>query len=273
MSIPTITAIVIAKNEADRITACLETLRWCTETIVIDNQSTDDTAQRAKAAGARVLPHAGGFAEQRNSGLAKAETDWVLYIDADERVTPALAGEIRRVISQSTNSAWSVRRANVMYGWPVAHGGWQHDVVVRLFRRQDLRQWAGEIHEHAEFAGDQGVLQEPLWHFTHRSIVDGLRKSAAWTPIEARLLIEAQTAPVTGPTLVRKGVMEVIRRLFRDGGFKDGSVGWVEALVQGINRMLVYMQVWEQQQQPSATERYQQLEKEVAAQWRAHGKV
>ncbi len=270
---PTISALVIARNEADMIANCLDSLQWCDEVIVVDNDSSDTTAELAKRAGARVVTTKGGFSELRNEALRRAKTDWVLYVDADERVVPALADEVRSAIAQSeTNphapTAYSVRRSNVLYGYPMYYGGWQHDRVVRLFNRLKLKTWAGEVHEHADIDGEVSELQQPLLHLTHRNVVSGLLKTAEWTPIEARLLFESGIPPVKLTTLFRKFGMELLRRGVKEQGYKDGLPGWIEALVQATNRLLVYIQVWELQQKPSLSARYRRHEELVAELWR-----
>jgi glycosyltransferase involved in cell wall biosynthesis len=265
---PTISAIVIAKNEAEMIANCLDTLQWCDEVIVVDHHSVDTTAQLAERAKARVITANGSFADLRNEGLRVAKTDWVFYVDADERVTPKLADEVRQTIAETEHVAFAVGRNNILYGHYLEHGGWQSDFVVRLFNREKLTQWSGDVHEHAEIDGSTGRLTENLVHFTHRSIISGLLKTAEWTPIEATLLAQDERTPkVTAGLLLRKGVMEVFRRIVLKKGHRDGTAGWVEALVQGINRMLVYMQVWELQQKPSLAERYEQYERSVVKLW------
>jgi glycosyltransferase involved in cell wall biosynthesis len=267
---PTISAIIIARNEEAMIANCLDTLQWCNEVIVVNHGSGDATVSIAHKAGARVVSEGGTFAQLRNHGLERAKTDWVLYIDADERVTPALSEEILLFVSQTTATHAVLSRTNVVYGQPVNHGGWERDAVVRLFSRAYLQKWEGEIHEHAVVSGDGVLLKQPLIHFTHRSVVESLLKSAEWTPIEAKLLNESGVSPVTGWTLLRKGIMEVWRRLVLWGGYQDGVVGWIESLTQGINRMLVYMQVWELQQKPSISEQYHHHEQAIAKLWQRH---
>jgi len=264
---PTITAIVITKNEAEMLANCLDTLQWCDEVIVIDNNSVDATVGIADRAGARVIAQAGTFSELRNEGLKRTKTDWILYVDADERVTPKLAQEIKATMAEAAHHAYKVSRSNIMYGHVIDHGGWDQDVIVRLFRREHLIHWEGDVHEHAVINGTTGQLQQLLVHFTHRTVITSLLKSAAWTPLEARLLHAANTAPVKPMTLIRKTVMEVIRRVVFKGAAKDGTAGWVEALTQGMNRLLVYMQIWELQQKPSIPDRYQRYEASIMELW------
>jgi len=265
---PSISAIVIARNEADMISNCLETLKWCDEVIVVDNNSNDHTEEIAQLWGARVIAGQGDFAQLRNLGLQKCKADWILYIDADERVIPDLAQEIRAAMIDTTHTALSLNRSNVLYGHLLHHGGWDQDRVVRLFKRDQLLKWEGQVHEHALVDGTSGELKTQLLHLTHRNVVDGLIKSSHWTPIEAELLYQAGTSKVKATTIIRKGIMEVWRRIVVKKGYQDGVAGWVEAIVQGINRMLVYIQVWELQQKPSLPDRYQKFEAQVSHLWK-----
>jgi glycosyltransferase involved in cell wall biosynthesis len=250
------------------IANCLDTLTWCDEVIVVDNNSSDATAQIAERLKARVVKAEGNFADLRNEALRRAKTDWIFYVDADERVTPALADEIKLMAEVAEHQAYAVGRNNILYGHYLQHGGWEQDYVVRLFQREKLISWAGEVHEHAQVEGTTGRLKEQLAHFTHRNTISSLQKTIEWTPIEAHLLAQAEHTPKVGIGLIlRKGVMEFIRRAILKKGRRDGTAGWVEALVQGINRMLVYIQVWELQQKPSLTERYEQYERSVVKLW------
>lgn len=264
-----ITALVIAHNEEKMIANCIETLAWCQEIIVLDNDSSDSTPQLAEELGARVIHfHSKDFSALRQEILKYVKTEWVFYVDCDERVTPELAKEI--LVQTETNSAdaYTLLRQNYFYGQVFNFTGTQRDFVTRVFKTKNLKGWKGEIHESPVFQGNQLLLRAPLWHFTHRTTQEGLLKSAAWTQKEAQLLFKANVAPVGVKTILRKGVMEVLRKIIKDKGYKDGMAGWVEALIQGINRMLVYIQVWELQQQPSISKKYQQLEQEVASLWR-----
>lgn len=265
---PSLTAVIVAKNEAEMIVNCIDTLRWCDEVLVIDTASTDDTAQLAETAGARIVGFASpSMAKVRNEAIKRVKTDWVLYIDADERVTPTLAKEIAVLLETTTASALTLRRQNIHYGKTFHHGGWQQDLVTRAFKKEAFQEWFGDIHESPKFAGEAVMVKSPLLHLTHRNTVDGLKKTISWTPIEARLLFEANTPPVTLRTILRKGIVEFVRRGLLKKGYQDGMEGWIEAVVQGINRMLVYIQVWELQHKPSLTEIYQGIEQKIATMW------
>jgi len=265
----TITAIIIAKNEEEMIVNCVETVRWCDEILVIDNNSTDKTVQLAEASGARVVgTKASSFSELRNEGLKKAKTDWVFYLDADERVTPKLAQEIQVHVETNDAAVLQVKRKNIYYGQLVTHGGWGRDLLERVFLRSALKTWQGQVHESPEFTGQVIKLHQELVHFTHRNTRDNLLKSADWTLIEAKLLYEAKSPQVKISTLFRKAIMEFVRRLIFKKGYQDGIVGWIESMVQGMNKFLVYLQLWELQQKPSLSDQYQQAEREIVELWK-----
>lgn len=265
-----ITAIIIAKNEAEMIVNCINTLSWCDEVLVIDSASTDETAKLAEKVGARVIGFSHrSMAKSRNEALKKVKTEWVFYVDADERVTPTLAKEIMVHLETSQAVALSMFRQNVHYGKIMLHGGWNQDQVTRVFKKSHFVEWFGDIHESPSFDGSEIKLNSPLIHLTHRNTQDGLKKTIAWTKIEADLLAKSDIKAVNLLTILRKGVMEFIRRSIIKGGRKDGVEGWIEALVQGINRMLVYVQVWEKQQHPSLEKSYQLIEQQISKMWQA----
>lgn len=268
MNRPSITAVIITKNEADMIESCLDCLQWCDETLVIDNGSTDNTSDLAEKKGARVVSFKhDSFSRIRSEALKFVETQWLIYIDADERITPELAKEIEVNLETESCSALSFTRQNYFFGDNFQHGGWQDDVVIRAFERKHITGWHGKVHETPVFTGSQKLLAFPLIHFSHRNVVSGLYKSAAWTPIEADLLFKANEPPVTFVRILKKGVSEFLKRGVLKKGYKDGTAGLIEALIQGINRMLVYMEVWELQQKPSAEKKYQTLEKVIKEKW------
>lgn len=263
-----ITAVIIAKNEAEMLDACLNTVRWCDQVVVIDSGSTDDTAKIAEQAGAKVVHFShSSFSRLRNEALKYVDTQWVLYLDADERILPQLAQEIQVHMETGEDTALQLERKNIFFGQAFSAGGWSPDLVTRIFRKTSLKAWKGIVHESPEYEGSATRLHIPLVHLTHRSVASGLQKSAVWTGLEAQLLSESITFAVTPKTVIRKGVMEFLRRGFFWRGYTDGQAGMMEALIQGINKMLVYLQVWELQQKPSIPQQYQTAEKEIADLW------
>ncbi|MCA9373252.1 glycosyltransferase family 2 protein [Candidatus Woesebacteria bacterium] len=264
-----VSAIILAKNEATMLPGCLHTLRWCSEVLIIDDGSTDGTASVAEDAGARVISFKHqSFARKREEGAKHAASPWLLYIDSDERVTPELVAEISAALHEKQSlAAYSINRENIFFGQAMHHGGWETDVVTRLIKKDQLSGWKGEIHESPKISGEIGQLQEPLVHFSHRSVSDGLLKSADWTKTEALLLSKTIDKPVTLPVIIRKGLGEFWRRVIQKRGYRDGMVGYIEGLIQAINRVLVYIQIWEFQQSPPIPDLYAVKERELQILW------
>ena len=267
---PKVSAIILTKNEGRMLLGCLATLAWCDEIILIDDNSTDRTVEIAESQGARVVSFSHpSFARRRMEGKKHARNQWLFYVDADERVTPALAQGLLRLIEQDPKvSAVSFLRENYFYGQKMTYGGWQYDWVTRLFRRDGLVRWYGEIHESPEYKGKLVRLEDVvLKHFSHRNTIDGLLKTAQWTPLEAKALAKVLNKSVDFKTILRKGLGEFWRRGIKGKSYKDGQAGLIEALIQAINRMLVYIQVWERQQRPPLDEVYKILDEQVKIEW------
>lgn len=269
-----LTALIIAKNEEKMLQACLETLAFCDKIIVLDTGSSDRTSSIAEDYNCKVVSFAHeSFAKLREKAQSLVEMEWLFYVDADERVTPALAKEILLHIEKDDCQIMTIRRTNICYGTQLNFGNWQNDSVTRVFKNANLKGWRGEIHESPIYEGREEQLQHELIHLTHRSTQDNLRKSADWTIKEATALEAATVKKISLPLILRKGIMEFYRRAFKHRGYKDGMPGLIEALVQAINRMIVYIQVWELQQKPSIENRYEKVEQEIKSLWKSEGKI
>jgi glycosyltransferase involved in cell wall biosynthesis len=138
--VPSLSAIVITRNEAAKIADCLDSLAFCDEQIVVDCGSEDDTVRVAREHGARVEHHAfAGFGAQKNFALSLASGEWVLSVDADERVSPALAAEIAAAIGEKAADGYEMPRSSSFLGRAMRHSGWYPDYVLRVFRRGRAR--------------------------------------------------------------------------------------------------------------------------------------
>ena len=269
-----LTALIIAKNEEKMLAACLDTLSFCEKIIVVDTGSQDQTAKIAESYNCQVISFVHeSFAKLREKAQSLVETKWLFYIDADERITPGLAKEILLHLEQDDCQVMTLSRDNICYGTKFNFGNWQHDYVTRIFKKENLKGWRGTIHESPIYFGQEIKLKQSLIHLTHRNTQDNLRKSADWTIKEAVALEAAMVKKVTLRLILRKGIMEFYRRAFKYQGYKDGVPGLIEALVQAINRMIVYIQVWELQQKPSIATRYAKIEQEIKNLWRREGKI
>jgi glycosyltransferase involved in cell wall biosynthesis len=182
-----ISAIIITHNEAERIAEAIASLSCCDEVLVVDSGSTDGTRDIAAACGARVIVHEWqGFARQKNFAAQHASHDWILSIDADERLSIELAGEImdwkRRPLQ---DGAKSMPRCAAYFGAWIRHSGWYPDRKVRLFSRRTA-QWQGDgVHESLEVRGPVSQFAGDLLHFPYRNWSDHIRRIDRYTQIAA----------------------------------------------------------------------------------------
>src|SRR3989304_7828589 len=181
-----ISGIIIAKNAEDMIADCLDSLSFCEEIIVVDNKSEDRTREIAEKMGARVVEYSSDdFSDIRNMGMKKAMGEWLLYVDADERVTPELASSIKYQVASIKSDnffAFKVKRKNFYFGnheWPYI----EH--LERLFKKSKLEGWYGKIHESPKIKGEIGELEGYLLHYTHRDLRSMLAKTIKWSKVEA----------------------------------------------------------------------------------------
>lgn len=222
-----IAAVVLTKNEARHIGECLATLGWADERVVFDSFSDDDTVEIARASGARVLQHPfSGYASQRNAALEQMDADWIFFVDADERATPELGAEIRKVV-QRPEVGWWVPRRNIIWGKHIRHTGWSPDYQMRLLKRGFARyDPEREVHEVGLLDGADGYLQNPLVHYNYESVRQFVRKQGRYTEYEARILLESGAVPrLRG--LVGQPLREFWRRFVSLQGYRDGGHGFL----------------------------------------------
>ena len=160
-----LSAVVLTKNEENRIKTCLESVKWADEIIVVDNGSQDNTLQIAKSYTDKIYKvDLQDFAAWRNFAVEKTSGDWILFIDPDERVLQPLKKEIEALISFSDFSACALPRRNIIFGSEVKYGPFWPDWVIRLLKKSDFDSWIGKVHEYPKFKGRLGYSKNPLLH-------------------------------------------------------------------------------------------------------------
>jgi len=222
-------AVVLTKNEERHIGECLDSLAWADERVIVDDFSTDRTTQIAQARGVRVLERGlENFAAQRDAALAAVEADWILFVDADERATPALAQEVRDVICRPGDGArvgWWIPRHNYMIGHRMRGGGWYPDHQLRLLRRGRARyDPAHPVHEIVILDGEAGYLENPLVHYNYDTVAQFRKKMGRYTIFEARILRE-QGVRVRPWTYLTMPLREFWRRFVTLRGYRDHLYG------------------------------------------------
>lgn len=222
-------AVVLTKNEERHIGDCLDSLAWADERVVFDDFSSDRTVEIAEAHGARVMEHAlESFAAQRDVALAAVDAEWILFLDADERVTPALAKEVRQVIRYGADQAragWWVPRHNHMIGHRMKGGGWYPDYQLRLLRRGKARyDPAHPVHEIVILEGEAGYLENPFVHYNYDTVGQFRQKMGRYTRFEAQILDE-QGVRVRPWTYLTMPLREFWRRFVTLQGYRDHVYG------------------------------------------------
>lgn len=240
-----VTAVIITFNEAQNISRCLKSLSFCKEVLVVDSFSTDGTTEIASRLGARVVQEAWrGFAEQRNFANALVETPWVLSIDADEEVSPALQAEIRAVIAEGSWPVWSIPRKNFHSGAWIRHGGWYPNRLVRLFKLSSGT-WAGdEVHEFWQSAQTPRPLHADLHHYSFASITDQVLRNDKYSTLLARRLIK-QGGRFHWWWLLCKPPTKFFETYILKKGFLDGGLGFIIAVSAAYSVFLKWAKVWE----------------------------
>jgi len=226
-----LSVILITKNEAANIRACLESVAWADEIIVVDSGSTDETVTICKELGATVQEHDWpGFGVQKNRALGYATKDWVLSLDADERVTPELRAEIETVLRNGSASvAYLVPRLSNYCGRFMRHSGWYPDLLPRLFKRGKARFSDDLVHERLIIEGDTKVLKGMLLHYAFDDLEEVLHKVNQYSSAGAAMMQRrGRKASLSGAVL--RGLWSFMRTYVLRGGFLDGREGFMLAV-------------------------------------------
>jgi len=221
-----VSAVVLTLNEERHIGACLATLTWADECVVFDSFSTDATVALARRAGARVIQHPfENYAQQRNAALSAVASDWVFFVDADERCPAALGEEIRAVIASAGHDVYAVPRRNYLFGRLTLGAGWHPDYQARLFRvgRASFDP-VREVHEVARHDGEMGHLKTELIHYNYDTIEQFHAKQRKYAQYDASILFKQGVRP-RPRNFVLQPLREFQRRFFALRGYRDGWHG------------------------------------------------
>lgn len=223
---------IIALNEAERIRACLESVAWADDVVVVDAGSSDKTVEIAREFTDQVVFHPwAGFAAQKNFALAQCRGDWILSLDADERVSEGLQREIAGVLVREPPLAgYFVPRQNFFQGRWMRHGGLYPDYTLRLFRRGRGAFGARAVHESVRVDGPTGRLRAPLVHESYRGVEDFVARANRYSDLAARELA-ARGRGGSLPDLLLRPLWRFVRMYVLRGGFLDGWRGLVLAIL------------------------------------------
>jgi len=239
-----LSVIIISKNEAAQIGACIDSvLPLAAQIVVLDSGSSDDTVAIARAKGATVVitPDWPGFGPQKNRALDLATQPWVLSIDADERLTPDLAREIRQVIArqEGTLDAYKMPRLSSFCGRWIKHSGWWPDYVVRLFRRGSARFSDAAVHERVETRSKVGVLRGHFLHDTYPTMDHCMQKMVRYAS-DAAVMMHARGKRASIWSAIGHATWTFLRMYCFKRGFLDGREGFIIAVTGAMGSFLRY---------------------------------
>ncbi len=239
-----LTAIIIAKNESEVIANALESVKFCDEIIVVDNNSSDNTPLVAQKFGAKVISEkTSNFSELRNFGKESSKSDFILYIDADEVVSTELRESILRVInSLNFSDAYKIKRKNFYLG----KNEWKREEKMeRLFYKPNFLGWSGSIHESPNVNGKIAELDGYLLHFTHRNLSQMLLKTIEWSDVEAKIRFDSNHPRMSWWRFPRVMLTTFINYYLMQKGYRLGSIGLIESIYQSYSTFITYAKLWE----------------------------
>jgi len=254
--VPRLTVTVITKNEASNLEAALQSVRWADEIVVVDSESTDETVAIARRFTERVYTQTWpGYVAQKNRAATLASHDWILSLDADERVTPELADEIQSTLAgPPALPAFRMPRATFYLGRWIRTTDWYPDRHTRLYDRRSA-QWAGQyVHESVAVHGAIGDLAGELRHFPYRDVSDHLETIDRYTTYAARQMHE-QGRRAGLLQLAGHPPLAFVRNYIVHGGFKDGVPGFIVSSLNAYYVFLKFAKLWELRQMPEQSTR------------------
>jgi (heptosyl)LPS beta-1,4-glucosyltransferase len=243
--VPKLTVTVITRNESANIGAALDSVAWADEIVVVDSRSTDDTVALALRRTGRVLVRDWpGYSAQKNFAAASAAHDWILSLDADERVTPELADEIRGLLGgEPAARGYRIPRVSRYLGRWIRTTDWYPDYQLRLYDRR-VSTWTGVVHEGVEVTGPVGRLRGDLQHVPYRDIAHHLQTIDRYTTLAAQQMRDrGASAGVAG--LAARPLGAFLRNFVLRGGWRDGSVGFVVSVLNSYYVFLKFAKLWE----------------------------
>lgn len=246
MSQPQLSACVIAQNESARIERCLRSLQFADELIVLDGGSNDNTMDIARRCGAAVFERSfDNFINQKNHVISLAQGEWVLVVDADEVVSPALAEEVRACLRAPSGRVafWIPRMSFYLQRW-IRHCGWYPEYKLRLFRRGEGQFVGDTVHEGVEFHGPSAKLRAHLEHYSYESISDHLARIHRYSSAIAQQKYDrGRRSSVLWAIL--KSISKFWITFIYHRGFMDGRAGLVISVLAGYYNFLKYIKLWE----------------------------
>lgn len=242
-----LSAVIITYNEEEHIEKCLKSLLdIADEIVVVDSYSDDATVEKANRLATRVLQREFDFyGAQKNYAISQAKHEWILLLDADERVTPELKTEILAMLKQDNISfdAFSIKRINHFMGQKVNYSGWRNDSVIRLFKKGLCQYDKKNVHESLQVNGSTGKLKHKLLHYTYQDFDKYMRKLNQYATLQAKDY-DKKTGKLTPYHFVIKPFWGFVKHYILQSGFRDGVVGLTIGYTQGYVVFMRYVKLW-----------------------------
>ena len=239
----TLTIIIAAKNESRNIRDCVQSASFADEVIVLDSGSTDGTQQLAQEAGAHVVSTDWpGYGPQQSRGIALAKSDWVLSLDADERISPALQAEVLSAIRSNHADGYRLPRLSSLCGTFIHHGGWRPDYTLRLVKREKAGFTDHFLHAHMTVSGSKADLRESLIHYSYRDLDDVLEKLNRYASGNAKDLDNKGVKGSLGKAIAH-GFWAFVRTYVFRAGFLDGRYGFILAVYNAESTYYKYLKL------------------------------
>lgn len=240
-----ISVIIITGNEEKNIKDCLKSVSWADEIIVVDSESKDKTVEIAKEFTDKVVIHKWeGYAAQKSYALNLASNEWVLSLDADERVMPELAEEIM-TMKFNDSDAYKIHRENYFLGKKIKYCGWGNDYQLRLFRKSKTKLTDRLVHEGFVVEGNISTLKNSMKHYSYENLKEGFAKINEYSSLEANEKYKRKN--VSGSTIFFYPVIAFLQHYIFRKGFLDGTHGLLISLMHAMTKLQVQMKMWELQ--------------------------
>jgi len=240
--------LILTFNEEKNIDECVQSVKFADEIILIDSGSTDQTCEIAEKLGAKFIYHPmdGGFAGQRNFALKETEAEWVLFLDADERITPELALEIKNVVEKDEQFAYEILRYNHVLGQPMNYGSFRPDFSLRLYPRTCIT-WSGLVHEKAQVSLPKRKLNNKMLHYTYSDWESYFTKFNKYTRLMAEKMIE-EGKQATMFDIVLRPLWGFFRVYILQSGWRDGKLGFIMAIFHAYYTVVKYVKMYDWQE-------------------------
>lgn len=238
-----IAILILTYNEESNIKDCIETAKFADEIIVIDSGSSDNTKAIAESMGAKfIYNEMTGFAKQRNFALLQTKCEWVMYLDADERLTNDACEEIKKIVKEGTRSAYEILRMNIVFGKRVFYGGHSPDYSLRLYPRDAIK-WEGDVHEKANVKVPIKKMKNVMDHYTYNDWDKYFIKFNQYTSLMANQM-KNKGKKAKFSDIVFRPWYAFIRFYILKSGWRDGKIGFILAMLHSFYTLSKYVKLY-----------------------------